>query len=138
MELQIPCRSNIMDSEDLEPGNSCCQDFASTTHDGTGGPLPHRCCKMGGGKIAILVPRFENTTSENFIKRNLGNNEQALCHYIDYGLLETIKYCHIHTTISNISSAPANLTDRSGITTVHQTADLTLVICTSVIVTFLL
>ena len=127
-----------MDSEDLVTGNSCCQDFTSITHDGKGEPLPHRCCKMGEGKMAILVPRLNNVTSEDIIKRNLGNNKQASCQHLDYGFMEKIKFCQIHAT--NISSDPVPLTDRSllsitGITTVHQTADLPLVICTSVVMT---
>ena len=93
---------------------------------------------IGEGKRAILVPRLKNVTSENIVKMDLGNNKQASCQHLDYGFMEKIKYCQIHAT--NISSDPVPLTDRSlpsisGITTVHQTADLPLVICTSVVMT---
>ena len=106
---------------------------------------------IGEGKRAILVPRLNNVTSEDIIKRNLGNNKQASCQHLDYGFMEKIKYCQIHAIPThaipthailtpNISSGSVPLTDRSlpsisGITTIHQSADLPLVTCTSVIMT---
>ena len=89
------------------------------------------------------MPWIDNATSENIVKLNPGDNKQASCQHLDYGFMEKIKYCQIHaipTTTTNITSDPVPLTDRSlpsisGITTVHQTADLPLVICTSVVMT---
>ena len=135
-----------MDSEDLVTENNCCQDFTSITQDEKGVPLPHRCCMIGEGKRAILVPRLDNATSENIVKLNLGDNKQASCQHLDYGFMEKIRHCQVYaipttttTTTSNpISSPDKSLPSIGGDNTVHQSADLILVVCASVLTTTLL
>ena len=121
----------------------CCQDFTSIPQDEKKVPLPHRCCVIDEGKRAILVPRLENATSEDSFKLNLEDNKQAKCQLLDYGFTEKIRSCQVYaipttttTTTSNpISSPDKSLPSLGGDNTVHQSADLILVVCACVLMT---
>ena len=121
----------------------CCQDFTSIPQDEKEVPLPHRCCMIGEGKRAILVPRLENATSESSFKMNLGDKKQAKCQLLKYGFTEKIRHCQIYaiptttttTTGNPISSPDKKLPSIGGDNTIHQSADLILVVCTSVLTT---
>ena len=121
----------------------CCQDFTSIPQDEKKVPLPHRCCMIDEGKRAILVPRLENATSEDSFKLNLEDNKQAKCQLLEYGFTEKIRHCQIYaiptttttTTGNPISSPNKKPPSIGGDNTIHQSADLILVVCTSVLTT---
>ena len=70
---------------------------------------------------------------------NLGDTKQAECQLLKYGFTEKIRHCQVAISTTSTGN-PISLPDKKlpsigGDNTIHQSADLILVVCTSVLTT---